>query len=175
LLAKERRPYQTLDGYICVLLYNDKHWSSFLALIGHAEWFTEDARFSSIGMRTQHINDLYKLVSKAMINRTTQDWIIKLNNVDIPCMILHDLNSLTDDPHLKAVGMIREVLHPSEGVVRQIGVPVRLSGTPVPDIQKPAPQLGEHSEEVLLEAGYSAEAIESLRRRGITSKQIATV
>lgn len=175
LLVKERRPYRTLDGYLCVLLYNDKHWSDFLFLIGHAEWFTEDPRFSSIGVRTQHINDLYKLVGKAMADRSTQDWIAKLNDADIPCMPLHDLDSLARDPHLEAVGMIREVMHPSEGVMRQIGVPVRLSGTPVLEVQRPAPQLGQHSEEVLLEAGYSAEAIEGLRKRGITSSQIATV
>lgn len=168
LLVKERRPYQTLDGYLCVLIYNDKQWASFLALIGHADWFTQDARFASIGVRTQHINDLYHLVGQAMTTRTTQEWIDLLDGADIPCMPLHDIDSLTEDPHLKAVGMIRQVTHPTEGAMRQIGVPVRLSGTPVLDVQKPAPRLGQHSGEILREAGYSAQAIESLMSRGIT-------
>lgn len=168
LLVKERRPYQTLDGYLCVLIYNDKQWASFLALIGHPDWFTQDPRFASIGVRTQHINDLYRIVGQAMATRTTQEWIGLLDGADIPCMPLHDIDSLTKDPHLEAVGMIRQVTHPTEGAMRQIGVPVRLSGTPVLDEQKPAPQLGQHSEEILREAGFSAQAIESLMVRGIT-------
>lgn len=168
LLVKERRPYQTLDGYLCVLIYNDKQWASFLALIGHADWFTQDPRFASIGVRTQHINDLYRMVGQAMATRTTQEWIGLLDGADIPCMPLHDIDSLTKDPHLEAVGMIRQVTHPTEGAMRQIGVPVRLSGTPVLDEQKPAPQLGQHSEDILREAGFSAQAIESLMVRGIT-------
>jgi len=168
LLVKERRPYRTLDGYLCVLIYNDKQWANFLALIGHAEWFSEDPRFGSIGMRTQHINDLYRMVGEAMATRSTHDWIALLDGADIPCMPLHDLDSLTHDPHLAAVGMIRQVVHPTEGAMRQIGVPVRLSGTPVLDEQRPAPLLGQHSADILREAGYTTEAIESLRARGIT-------
>lgn len=165
---KERRPYQTLDGYLCVLIYNDKQWASFLALIGHPDWFTQDPRFASIGVRTQHINDLYRMVGQAIATRTTQEWKGLLDGADIPCMPLHNIDSLTKDPHLEAVGMIRQVMHPTEGAMRQIGVPVRLSGTPVLDEQKPAPQLGQHSGEILREAGYSAQAIESLMARGIT-------
>lgn len=168
LLVKERRPYQTLDGYLCVLIYNDKQWASFLALIGHPDWFTQDPRFASIGVRTQHINDLYRMVGQAIATRTTQEWKGLLDGADIPCMPLHNIDSLTKDPHLEAVGMIRQVMHPTEGAMRQIGVPVRLSGTPVLDEQKPAPQLGQHSGEILREAGYSAQAIESLMARGIT-------
>ena len=168
LLVKERRPYQTLDGYLCVLIYNDKQWASFLALIGHPDWFTQDPRFASIGVRTQHINDLYRMVGQAIATRTTQEWKGLLDGADIPCMPLHNIDSLTKDPHLEAVGMIRQVMHPTEGSMRQIGVPVRLSGTPVLDEQKPAPQLGQHSGEILREAGYSAQAIESLMARGIT-------
>ena len=168
LLVKERRPYQTQDGYLCVLIYNDKQWESFLALIGHADWFTQDPRFGSIGMRTQHINDLYTIVAQAMATRTTQEWISLLDGADIPCMPLHDIDSLTHDPHLQAVGMIREVTHPTEGRMRQIGVPVRLSATPVRDEQMPAPQLGQHSAEILREAGFSTPDIESLMARGIS-------
>jgi crotonobetainyl-CoA:carnitine CoA-transferase CaiB-like acyl-CoA transferase len=168
LLVKERRPYQTVDGYLCVLIYNDKQWASFLALIGHADWFTQDPRFGNIGVRTQHINELYAMVAQAMATRTTQAWISLLDGADIPCMPLHDIDSLTKDPHLEAVGMIREVTHPTEGPMRQIGVPVRLFGTPVREEQMPAPQLGQHSEEILREAGFSAPDIESLMARGIT-------
>ncbi len=168
LLVKERRPYQTLNGFICVLIYSDKQWERFLTLIGHSDWFVNDPRFATIGVRTQHINDLYRIVGQAVATRTTQEWISLLEKADIPCMPLHDIESLSKDPHLEAVGMIREVLHPTEGPMRQLGVPVRLFGTPVLDVQKPAPQLGQHSTEILREAGYSEQNISSLIERGIT-------
>ena len=86
----------------------------------------------------------------------------RLNEADIPCMPMHDVDSLLQDPHLLAVGMLQEVDHPSEGRVHEIGVPVSFSGTPGLPVQKPAPLLGQHSAEVLREAGLSEEAVQTL-------------
>ena len=168
LLVKERRPYPTTDGYLCVLIYTDKHWEKFLALIGQGERFTEDPRFANIGVRTQHINDLYGLVAEAMRNASTQEWMVRLNQADIPCMPMHDVDSLLQDPHLWAVGMLQQVEHPTEGAMLEIGVPVRFSATPALAQQRPAPQLGQHSAEVLREAGLTEETIGALQQSGAT-------
>jgi crotonobetainyl-CoA:carnitine CoA-transferase CaiB-like acyl-CoA transferase len=77
-------------------------------------------------------------------------------------MPMHDIDSLLQDPHLLAVGMLQAVQHPSEGHVREIGVPVSFSGTPGLAVQKPAPRLGQHSAEVLREAGLSDADIQHL-------------
>ncbi len=168
LLVPERRPYRTRDGYLCVLIYSDKQWKSFLRLIGQAALFHDDPRFASIGERTNHINDLYKLVGNAIVEKTTADWLMLLEQADIPSIRLHDIESLLEDEHLVQTGFVQTVTHPTEGLIREIGVPIRLSGTPVARQQKPAPTLGQHSEEILLEAGLSLQDIRSLAASGAT-------
>ena len=170
LLVKERRPYRTLDGYLCVLIYTDRHWQKFLELIGQAELFKEDPRFANIGARSMHINDLYAMVAQAILTDTSQIWMTRLNEADIPCMLMHDVDSLLNDPHLLAVGMLQYVEHPSEGRMLEIGVPFSFSGTPGLSVQKPAPQLGQHSEQVLSEAGFDLKAIEALQMSGATNR-----
>jgi crotonobetainyl-CoA:carnitine CoA-transferase CaiB-like acyl-CoA transferase len=166
LLVQERRPYPTTDGHLCVLIYTDRHWEKFLDLIGQGHLFTQDPRFANIGARTRHINDLYRLVAQVMATKSTEVWMARLNEADIPCMPMHDVDSLLQDPHLHAVGMLQEVDHPSEGRVHEIGVPVSFSGTPGLPVQKPAPRLGQHSAEVLREAGLSEEAVQALLATG---------
>ena len=94
----------------------------------------------------------------------------RLTAADIPCMPMHDVDSLLKDPHLLAVGMLQQVTHPSEGLVSEIGVPVSFSGTPTLPVQKPAPRLGQHSIEILREAGLSDAAIAKLQRLGATNR-----
>ncbi|MEO9101420.1 MAG: CoA transferase [Burkholderiales bacterium] len=168
LLVTERRPYQTQDGYLCVLIYSDRQWETFLRLIGRERLFTDDPRFASIGARTEHINDLYALVAEALRTRDNAAWQALLREADIPCMPLHDLDSLIDDEHLHATGMIRTVTHPSEGAIRELGVPVKLSATPAATEQQPAPRLGQHSRQVLAEAGYTQQQIQALAASGAT-------
>jgi crotonobetainyl-CoA:carnitine CoA-transferase CaiB-like acyl-CoA transferase len=166
LLVQERRPYPTSDGHLCVLIYTDRHWEKFLGLIGQGQLFEQDPRFAGIGARTQHINDLYRMVARAMATQSTAVWMARLNEADIPCMPMNDVDSLLQDPHLLAVGMLQDVQHPSEGHLREIGVPVSFSGTPGLAVQKPAPRLGQHSAEVLREAGMSEEAVQTLLAMG---------
>lgn len=168
LLVQERRPYPTRDGHLCVLIYTDRHWQKFLGLIGQAHLFEQDPRFASIGARTRHINELYRMVAQALAMQSTEVWMNLLNEADIPCMPMHDVDSLLQDPHLRAVGMLQEVDHPSEGRVHEIGVPVSFSGTPTLPIQKPAPQLGQHSAEILREAGLTESDIQNLQKLGAT-------
>ena len=168
LLVQERRPYPTSDGHLCVLIYTDRHWEKFLGLIGQGHLFQEDPRFANIGERTRHINDLYRLVAQAIATQSTEVWMARLNEADIPCMPMHDIDSLLQDPHLLAVGMLQEVDHPTEGRLHEIGVPVSFSGTPTLRIQKPAPMLGQHSSEVLREAGLTGDDIQNLQKLGAT-------
>jgi crotonobetainyl-CoA:carnitine CoA-transferase CaiB-like acyl-CoA transferase len=170
LLVKERRPYPTRTGYLCVLIYTDRHWEKFLELIGQGALFSQDPRFASIGARTLHINDLYAMVAQALATDTTEAWMARLNQADIPCMPMHDIDSLLQDPHLLAVGMLQQVEHPSEGKMLEIGVPVRFSGTPNLVQQKPAPRLGQHSEQILREAGLDGQAIQALVLAGATNR-----
>ena len=166
LLVQERRPYKTADGYLCVLIYNDRQWQKFLDLIGEPERFATDPRFASIGERTKHINDLYALVATALRANTTAYWLQALEAADIPAIRLHDVDSLLHDEHLQRTGFIRVVNHPSEGPMHEVGIPVTLSGTPTGAL-RPAPRLGEHSLEVLVEAGYTVDEVRALTERRV--------
>jgi crotonobetainyl-CoA:carnitine CoA-transferase CaiB-like acyl-CoA transferase len=160
LLAEHRRPYATLDGYVCALIYNDKQWQSFFRVIERPEMFA-DARFSNHTSRAENIGEVYAFVAEIIAGRTTAEWLTVLAQADIPSMPLHTVESLIDDPHLKATGFFRSVEHPSEGRLRVMAPPGTWSGTP-PAIRLHAPRLGEQTIEILREAGYDAAAIDAL-------------
>ena len=167
LLASERRPYKTADGFVCAVIYSDKQWASFFKAIGRSEIFENDPRFLNLTVRTQHINDLQALAAKIFLERTTNAWLELLDRADIPTMPLHTLETIFDDPHLKAVNMFEWTEHPTEGRVRRVAVPTTWTDSqPTPG--RAAPQLGEHSAEILKELGYSDVDIESLITQGVT-------
>lgn len=168
MLAPDRRPYATRDGHICLLVYNDAQWQRFFAAIGEAERFKSDPLFSSHGNRAARIREVYAFVAEVIAGRSTAEWLEILSAADLPVSRMNSLDDLIDDEHLNRVGFFTWREHPSEGRIREMGVPSTWSGTP-PDNSRPAPRLGEHGTEVLREAGYSNEAIAQLRAAGITN------
>jgi crotonobetainyl-CoA:carnitine CoA-transferase CaiB-like acyl-CoA transferase len=155
-LTAERRPYRTKDGYICVIVYTDGHWRAFGHLIGRPDLLTEDERFRSLGSRTEHAEAVYALVREQMLTGTTGEWLDRLNAADIPATPLHTLESIFEDPHLRATGFFEESEHPTEGRLLIARGPKSLSRTP-PQIRRPAPRLGEDTADILTELGYSEE------------------
>jgi len=164
LLAQDRKPYATKDGYVCALSNTDAHWRRFFELSGRPHLKT-DPRFANIGNRTQHIDELYAIVVEAMREKTTAEWLDLLEKADIPCMPMHTLDSLLEDPHLRQVGFFETVEHPTEGPIINMGIPVNWSASPGGTFRL-APLLGEHTEEVLREAGYSDREIAALLEEG---------
>lgn len=165
LLTPHRRPYQTQDGHLCVLIYNDKQWRSFFEAIGEPQRMTQDPLFASHSARAARIDEVYAEVARILRGRTTAQWRALLDAADIPNMPMNSPQDLLDDPHLRATGFIRQVEHPSEGTLRTTGTPTRWSATP-PAEPTPAPQLGEHTDAVLRELGYAAAQIEAMRASG---------
>lgn len=173
LLAPERRPYKTSDGFVCAVIYNDKQWAAFYAALGsRCAEIENDPRFANLNIRTRHINELQQIVAKIFTERTTHEWLQLLEKADIPCMPLHTLDSIFEDPHLQAVNLFQWEDHPTEGRVRRVGVPTTWSDSQ-PEPGRSAPQLGEHSEEILREVGYSQDEIMSLIEQGVTHSATA--
>jgi crotonobetainyl-CoA:carnitine CoA-transferase CaiB-like acyl-CoA transferase len=164
LLAPDRRPYRTRDGYICALVYTDKHWDSFFQAIG---WDDEqrDPRFKDMAARTRNYDFVYKWFADLLVTRTTTEWMQLLEEADIPCGPMHDLDSLIDDPHLAAVGLFQKIDHPTEGTLHVAGPAATWSRTPS-SIRSAPPRLGEHGDEILREAGFSDADIDSLADEG---------
>ena len=160
MLTPDRRPYQTKDGYVCALIYNDKQWKAFFDLIGRAE-LLGTPEFATYEARSKNYGKVYGLVAEEMKKRTTADWLESLEKADIPVQRMNSLADIVADPHLAAIGYFREVEHPSEGRIRSMAVPSEWSDSQ-PGYRRHAPRLGEHTREVLREAGYPPERIEAL-------------
>ena len=165
LMTPHRRPYKTRDGYVCCLIYTDRHWQVFLDAIGKGELWRTDPRFQTIRARTQAIGELYQLVSDELAQRTTAEWQQLLPESDIPVIPMHTFESLLQDEHLAATGFFQQVEHPVVGTVLETAVPSEWSGTP-PGPRTPVPLLGQHTAEVLREAGYSPAEIDALMAAG---------
>ncbi|MNR22325.1 Bile acid-CoA hydrolase [compost metagenome] len=99
--------------------------------------------------------------------RPSQDWLNDLARADIPASQLYTIDGLIQDEHLAATGFIQEMDHPSEGRIRTPAPLGRYEDTPT-SIRRPAPRLGQHSREVLAEAGYGPDRIDAMVARGIT-------
>jgi crotonobetainyl-CoA:carnitine CoA-transferase CaiB-like acyl-CoA transferase len=161
LLVKERRPYATQDGYICALVYTDNHWQAFCRLIGRPDLWKTDPRLRDIGQRTIHINELYSLVAAAMLTRTTAEWLKVLAAADIPACQMHTLDSLLEDPHLRAAGFFQTIEHPTEGSLVNMAFPGSWSRTG-PTLRRHAPRHGENTREVLEELDLDPAQLERL-------------
>jgi crotonobetainyl-CoA:carnitine CoA-transferase CaiB-like acyl-CoA transferase len=166
-LSPDRRPYATKDGYIGALVYTDKHWAAFLANIDRRDLLT-DARFKNMQSRAKNIDAVYGFLAEVLLTRTTEEWLDFFNNADIPAMAMRTLEGVLEDPHLNAVDFFRLDDHPSEGKVRNMRSPTTWSATPLGPI-RPAPRLGEHSREVLREAGYDEGAVERMIADKVTA------
>ncbi|QHI97470.1 CoA transferase [Xylophilus rhododendri] len=165
-LSPERRPYRTQDGYICALVYNDKQWSGFLREIGQEALMREDPRFASYAGRSRNIDYVYGELARIFEGRTTAEWTALLQRADVPFMPMHDLQSVLQDPHLQATGFFSTVEHPSEGTLRGMRAPAQWRNH-VPGPARPAPRQGEHTVEVLRQAGFGPQEIEALLADGI--------
>lgn len=167
MLARERTPYVTQDGYLCALIYNDAQWRSFCRMLGDPERFERDPRLHSLATRTEHVQALYAMVAEILLTNTTAYWLQRFEEADIPAIPLHTLDSLLQDQHLAATGYFERREHPSEGPIVEMRPASRWSESPAA-IRRPAPRLGEHSVEILGELGFDAAAIDKFIAQGVT-------
>jgi crotonobetainyl-CoA:carnitine CoA-transferase CaiB-like acyl-CoA transferase len=165
-LSRDRRPYKTADGYICVIVYNDKQWASFFEATDRDD-LRRDPTFSTFAGRSTNIDTVYAELARIFETRTTAEWIDLLTRADIPVMPMHDLESILQDPHLASTGFFPVVDHPSEGKIRSMKTSARWSETPS-EPSRLAPRLNEHGSEILKEAGFSEDEIATLVREGAT-------
>ena len=165
MLAPDRRPHRTADGHICILPYSDRHWRDFFSIVGRPE-LADDPRLADAQSRSSHVADLYALIAECVRGKTTGYWLAKLKSVDIPCGPVNQLTELADDEQLAAVDFFPLTDHPSEGRIRTVRPPVRFGDADC-TLRHHAPRLGEHSREILREAGLGAREVEDLISRGI--------
>ena len=162
-MTPERRPYATADGYICALPYTDRHWASLFEAADRPE-LARDPRFAGIAARTEHIGELYAILGEILLTRSTAEWLQTLERLEVPCAPVKSLEDLIDDPHLAAVDFFTVLESDAGPALRFPGVPALFDGAR-PPVNRP-PRLGEHTREVLVEAGLSDEQVSALLDTG---------
>lgn len=149
-MSPSRRPYATADGYIGVMVYTDRHWSTFLTWLGRGD-LAVDPRFTTVSGRSLHIDEVYDFLAVELRARTTDEWLKIFDELDVPAGKVHSFPDLLEDPHLVSTGSIVVEEHPSEGRVRRVRTPFLFDGHRVDD-PTPAPVLGQHTADVLDES-----------------------
>lgn len=166
ILTAERRPFQTKDGFICVTATTDAQWARLFGAIGRPD-LAADPRFAKMAQRTFHFDAAFQYLSKAMLGRTTAEWIEMFSELDLPNGRANQLEDLFDSDYLRETGFLREYDHPSEGRLLATAPAVSYSRTPS-GLHRPPPRLGEHTREILGQAGFlehEISTIESHHRR----------
>ena len=156
LLNKFRKPYKSLDGYISVVPYTDEQWQRFFLLAGRPD-LAESPQYKTQFERSSRFAEVYGIVEQLVAQRSNAEWIALLGDADVPYSPVNSVEDLLADPHLNATGYWHHVDHPTEGKLTMTGIPVHFSDTPG-TIRRLAPNLGEHTAEILAEIGMTPAA-----------------
>ena len=170
LLNTGRKPYPTKDGYLAVLPYTDANWAKLFEISGRND-LASDPRFSDISTRIENSQYVYDTLGEIVATRTTAEWQLALEGSNIPTMVVNTKEDLLENEQLNASGFWRMVEHPTEGTLRMTDPPTRFSKTPS-TVRRLQPLLGEHSGEILAEAGYSESEINDLIAAKVTKQPI---
>lgn len=156
-------PYQafkTANGYVAIGATSPPTWTAFCRVMGLSR-LESDPRWRDATTRREHAGELASIIEAVTATRSTDEWMGVLGDAGIPCGRINDLATVFADPHLAERGLFVDLPHPLLGSVRAIGSPLHLSDTP-PVMRRAAPLLGEHTREVLAEAGVPAADIDAL-------------
>jgi crotonobetainyl-CoA:carnitine CoA-transferase CaiB-like acyl-CoA transferase len=143
-------PYQTfktMDGEMVVAIGNDNQFKSFCIILGR-EQYSEDERFKTNPARVENRDIIVPLIQEILLTRPTSYWLDKCHENNIPCGPIQNLEEVTKDPQLHARDMFVDIAHPTAGIIKMIGSPLKLSRTPV-TVRHHPPNAGEHNEEIL--------------------------
>lgn len=162
-LTPNRRPCRTADGHICLMPYTDAHWRGFFIAAGRPD-LAEDPRFADISARTRNIEALYELQAGIVAAHDTAYWLALCERLEIPAARINRLQDLEHDPHLQSVDFFVPLESACGSRYRFVRNPVRMQHSQVPPAMPP--RLGEHTREVLRQAGLDDARIDALLETG---------
>ena len=163
-LAAPYQTFPTTDGWINVGASNEATWTRLTQALNAAE-LREDPRFRTNPDRMAHLDDLVRVLAPHFLERSTESWLERLQDAGVPAGPIASVGEMLENPQTKARGMVIDVEHSSLGLVRSLGFPVKMSGSgPAEDAEPPrgAPLLGEHTRQVLAEAGFTGMEVDRL-------------
>ena len=157
--------YQTADGYMTVAVMTDKEWRGLCTALDRADWLADD-RFATPAARAANVDARLELTQQVLLERTTGEWMDRLEACGVPCAPALTRNEVVDHPQVVASEILVESEHPAAGRLRQTRNAARFEGSPATGLAG-APQLGEHSSEILSEIGLSEAEIAGLHESGV--------
>jgi len=160
-------PYQvfeTSDGHLILAVGNDGQFAKFCSVAGRPD-LAQDPRYAKNADRVRHRETLVPLLAEVLKGRKKHDWLSALEAAKVPCGAINHLGEVFADPHVQSRDMTVAMPHPLTDSLRLVASPMKLSATPV-QYRRPPPLLGEHTNEVLRELGWSTDEIEALRNLG---------
>ncbi len=160
------RPVPTKDSHISITANTNAQAFALFDAIGRPGLKT-DPKFSSVAARFKNVTEYYVIRNEGLKQKTTAEWVELFDKVGIPAMPYHTLDSLMEDPHLADVGFFQKIEHPTEGRIINMDLPNQATFGRRKDFI-PAPKIGQHSVEILKEAGYDDAAIEAMIANGVT-------
>ena len=160
MMAVNRRPYRTRDGYMAIMPYTTQQWTRFLEAVGRSDLLTEDWVRDPV-QRSANVDRLYQIIADAAPSKTNAEWTVVLKAADIPCGPVNTFENLLSDAQLTAVNLFQPVEHPSEGPITSVRSSFRVA-TSAGQPDRPAPRVGEGGRDILRGGGFSETEIEKL-------------
>jgi crotonobetainyl-CoA:carnitine CoA-transferase CaiB-like acyl-CoA transferase len=157
--------FQAKDGYVTIVLMNPGQWDRFCRVLGDAE-LRGSPRFATNADRLANHPEMKARIEAVLATATVADWVSRFESAAIPCGPIYEFDEALEDPQVRHLGLIAEMVQPGYGALRVLGFPFRASATPA-TIRRPAPLLGEHTAEVLAEHGFEQATIDRLAAAGI--------
>lgn len=157
--------YKARDGYMNIAVFGSKIWERFCNILGAPEWIS-DARFHDKPSRSVNRDALNAEINRRLAAHDRAHWVQQFNEGGVACGLINTMREVFDEPQIEHLGMVKDVVSPSQGPQRLVGQPVQLTRTPS-TVTRAAPRRGEHSEEILRELGLGADDLARMKATGV--------
>jgi crotonobetainyl-CoA:carnitine CoA-transferase CaiB-like acyl-CoA transferase len=164
LLSAPYQAFKTLDGWINIGGANQSNWERIVGVLGQPQWL-QDPRFDTNTARMQHANVLAEVIGAELILKDCAYWLHVFDAAGVPAGPVHTIGQALSHPQTLARDMVVEVDHPTLGAMKTLGCPIHFSATPT-QIDRAAPDLGQHTTEILLSYGYTEADVQHMYEQG---------